>query len=277
MLGRATCSSLTWRFGSIHYPFFKRADTSQYSFSETAKANSSWSFHSTFITKMSHVRIRQTESHQRYGSSWILWNQISTLYLPGQRPLWGTEEKSKGDPGYGCAEASAKARDSFLQIASVASCFLASFKNPWKLAMEILCDQRFIQTERGPEIKAGKCFWSNPFLGSEKETGDVSDFARQSAIRGHGMSNFFVRILTVIPILNSPVEIREKPIQFSMEREFFELSPELEDSFVIFEHIRGFNVTILTSAKTKGEILVPWSGFFTKRFGGNSRCRRSEI
>lgn len=132
-----------------------------------------------------------------------------------------------------------------------------------KLAMEILCGQRFIQT--GPYFQAGKWFRSNLFLGSEKHTGYVSDFARQSALRGHGMSHFLVRILT--SMLDSPVEIRENSIQFSMEREFSLFSPELEDSFEIFEHIRGFIVTIVTSANTKDETLLLWSGFLLKDSG----------
>lgn len=130
-----------------------------------------------------------------------------------------------------------------------------------KLAMEISCGQRFIQTQRGPSFQAGKSFRS----WSEKDTG--SDFARQSALRGHGMSHFLVRILTVMSMLDSSVEIRENSIQFSMEREFCELSPELEDHFEIFEHIRGFNVTIVTSAKTKDETLLLWSGFLLKDEG----------
>ncbi|KAL4181290.1 hypothetical protein AMTRI_Chr12g270490 [Amborella trichopoda] len=64
------------------------------------------------------------------------------------------------------------------------------------------------------------------------------------------MSNFSVRISTIISLLDSPVKIRENPIQFSMEIEFCELSAKLEDHFEIFEHIRGFNVTIVTSTNT---------------------------
>ncbi|KAG6467650.1 hypothetical protein ZIOFF_074491 (mitochondrion) [Zingiber officinale] len=56
---------------------------------------------------------------------------------------------------------------------------------------------------------------------------------------------------------DSPVAIRENSIQFSMEREFCEFSPELEDHFEVFEHIRGFNVTIVTSANTQDETLPP--------------------
>nr|AHA47121.1 ribosomal protein L5 [Amborella trichopoda]AHC94303.1 ribosomal protein L5 [Amborella trichopoda] len=133
-----------------------------------------------------------------------------------------------------------------------------------KLAMEILCGQRFVQTQRG---STGKSFRSNQFLGSEKDTGYVSDLARQSTLRGHGMSNFLVRILTVMSLLDSPVEIRENSIQFSMETEFCEFSPELEDHFEIFEHIRGFNVTIVTSANTQDETLLLWSGFLQKDEG----------
>lgn len=133
-----------------------------------------------------------------------------------------------------------------------------------KLAMEIPCGQRFIQPKRGPFFKAGKSFRS----GNEKDTGYVSDFARQSTLRGHGMSHFLVRISTVMSLLDSPVEIRENPIQFSMETEFCEFSPELEDHFEIFEHMRGAQrVTIVTSAKTKDETLPPWSGFLQKDEG----------
>lgn len=130
-----------------------------------------------------------------------------------------------------------------------------------KLAMEISCGQKFIQTQRG---STGKSFRSN--LGSNKK-GYVSDLARQSTLRGHGMSNFLVRILTVMSLLDSPVEIRENSIQFSMETEFCEFSPELEDHFEILEHIRGFNVTIVTSANTQDETLLLWSGFFQKDEG----------
>lgn len=146
-----------------------------------------------------------------------------------------------------------------------------------KLAMEIPRGQKFIQTQRG---STGKSFRSNPFLGSNKEKGYVSDLARQSTLRGHGMSNFSVRISTVMSLLDSPVEIRENSIQFSMETEFCEFSPELEDHFEIFEHIRGFNVTIVTSANTQDETLPPWSGFLQKDEGEtklSQRCRRSEI
>nr|YP_010835418.1 ribosomal protein L5 [Poa pratensis]WDZ67872.1 ribosomal protein L5 [Poa pratensis]WFQ83087.1 ribosomal protein L5 [Poa pratensis] len=105
----------------------------------------------------------------------------------------------------------------------------SDFRIPFsKLAMEILCGQRFIQTQS--YFKAGKSFRSNPFLGSEKDTGYVSDFARQSVLRGHGMYHFFFIILTVMSMLDSPVEIRENSIKFFMETEFCEFSPELEIS-----------------------------------------------
>uniref|UniRef100_M1D765 Ribosomal protein L5 n=2 Tax=Solanum tuberosum TaxID=4113 RepID=M1D765_SOLTU len=68
-------------------------------------------------------------------------------------------------------------------------------------------------------------------------------------------------------LLDSPLEIRERSIQFSMETEFGEFSPELEDHFEIFEHIRGFKVTIVTSANTQDETLPPWSGFLQKDEG----------
>ncbi|ERM98995.1 hypothetical protein AMTR_s00363p00007720 [Amborella trichopoda] len=68
-------------------------------------------------------------------------------------------------------------------------------------------------------------------------------------------------------LLDSPIKIWESPIQFSMETEFYKLSPELEDHFEIFEHILGFNVTIITLANTQAETSLPWSGFLQKDEG----------
>nr|YP_010960229.1 ribosomal protein L5 [Chamaemelum nobile]WNG77820.1 ribosomal protein L5 [Chamaemelum nobile] len=132
-----------------------------------------------------------------------------------------------------------------------------------KLAMEIPCGQKLIQTQRA---STGKSFRYNPFWGWGSNK-DKKDLARQSTLRGHGMSHFLVRISAVMPMLDFPVEIREKSIQFLMEMEFLELSRELGDHFEIFEHIRGFNVTIVTSANTQDETLPPWSGFFQKDKG----------
>ncbi|XP_058224577.1 large ribosomal subunit protein uL5m [Rhododendron vialii] len=134
-----------------------------------------------------------------------------------------------------------------------------------KLATEISCGQKLIQVQRAPTGKSGKSFRSNPFSGGKK--GYVSDLARQSTLRGHGMSHFLVRISTVMSLLDSPVEIRENSIQFSMETEFCEFSPELEDHFEIFERIGGFNVTIVTSANTQDETSLLWSGFLQKDEG----------
>ncbi|KAL6647801.1 hypothetical protein ACP70R_015238 [Stipagrostis hirtigluma subsp. patula] len=132
-----------------------------------------------------------------------------------------------------------------------------------KVAMEILCGQRFIQG--GPQSKGRKSSRSNPFMGSEKDT--VSEFARQSVLRGQGMYNFLVRILTVMSMLDAPVKIQNNTIKFCMETESFEFFPELEDHFEIFEHLRGFNVTIVSSANTKDVTSLLWSGFLLKDEG----------
>ncbi|XP_073280820.1 large ribosomal subunit protein uL5m [Primulina huaijiensis] len=132
-----------------------------------------------------------------------------------------------------------------------------------KLAMEISCGQKLIQTQR---CSTGKSFRSNPGSNKDKK-GYVSNLARQNTLRGRGLYNFLVRISTVMSLLDSPVEIRENSIQFSMETEFCEFSPELEDNFEIFDHIRGFNVTIVTSSNTQDENLSSWNGFLQKDEG----------
>nr|WRW54052.1 ribosomal protein L5 [Mesembryanthemum crystallinum] len=136
----------------------------------------------------------------------------------------------------------------------------SDFKNG-KLAMEIPSGQKLIQTER--LSTGGRRNGLNTLSTQEKKTGKK----RRSTLRGHGMSHFSVRISTVMSLLDSQVIIREKSIHFLMEREFLEFSPELEDTFEIFEHIRGFNISIVTSAKTQDETLLPWSGFLQKDEG----------
>nr|AEO21074.1 ribosomal protein L5 [Silene conica] len=141
-----------------------------------------------------------------------------------------------------------------------------------KLAMEITCGQKLGGRSKGATAQV-KSFRSNPFLGArkgEKATqynGKINDIARQSTIRGRRMSSFLVRALAVLSLLSSPVEIRGNSIKFSMEPEFCSFFPELEDHFEIFEHIIGFNVTILTSAKTEAETALLWSGLLQKDEG----------
>ncbi|RWW01056.1 hypothetical protein GW17_00035932 [Ensete ventricosum] len=137
-----------------------------------------------------------------------------------------------------------------------------------RFAMEMESGQRLIQTQRSPYSQAGKgkLFRSNP-LGSEKVTAYVSYFERQNALRGLRMFNLMVRILMVMSLLDSIVEIWENPIQFWMEIEFFGFSSEPEEHFEIFKYIKGFNVTIVTSANTKDETLPLWSSFLLKDSG----------
>lgn len=128
-----------------------------------------------------------------------------------------------------------------------------------KMAMEVLSGQRFKEAKSDPFAKARKSSRTNPFIGADKDSSTA--FAQPTVLRGHAMYNFLVRMLTVMSMLDSRAEIRENTIKFFMETEFCEFSPELEDHFEIFEHIRGFNVTIVTSADTKDETSLLWSGF----------------
>lgn len=130
-----------------------------------------------------------------------------------------------------------------------------------KLAMEILCGQRCIQAELPAHLK-GKA--ANAYLGSQKDAVSL----RQSIIRGHGMYNFLVRVLTVMSMLDSKVAIEQgNCVKFFMATEFCEFSPEIEDHFEIFETIGGFNVTVVTTACSKEETSLLWSGFLLKDEG----------
>nr|AKI85119.1 ribosomal protein L5 [Monsonia emarginata] len=131
-----------------------------------------------------------------------------------------------------------------------------------RLAMEISCSQKFTPTESG----SGK---SRPsaFVGS-KDRGYVPDVVRPTTLRGQAMTNFLLRLLTVMSMSYYKVKIKENMIHFWMDKEFCEFSPELEDHLEIFEHVRGgFNVSIVTTAKTKEETRLLWSGLLQKDEG----------
>ncbi|KAL6200038.1 hypothetical protein ACLB2K_029820 [Fragaria x ananassa] len=146
--------------------------------------------------------------------------------------------------------------DNVMQVPRLSELKLLS-KSPeiGKIAMEISGGQKFL-TQKDKDLTA---------KGFKNAKGkEVSHRARQTTLRRIGMSNFLVRSLTVMSLLSSPVQIRKNFIQFSMETEFIESAPELEDHFEIFEHIKGFNVFIVSSAKTKEEASLLWSGFLQK-------------
>nr|QIA59866.1 ribosomal protein L5 [Riccia cavernosa] len=133
-----------------------------------------------------------------------------------------------------------------------------------KLAMEIVCGQKFIQTRsRG---STGKSFRFNKFVlnqESTRDTGYVTYLAR-STLRGHIMYNFLEKLVTIISFYDYPVKIQKNSIQLSMATSLLRLFPEIQDHFEIFEHIRGFDVTIVTSANTQDETVILWSGFLQK-------------
>nr|AKI85121.1 ribosomal protein L5 [California macrophylla] len=135
-----------------------------------------------------------------------------------------------------------------------------------RLAMEISCSQKFTPSESG----SGKS-QPNTFVGS-KDRGYVPDVIRPTTLRGQAMTNFLLRLLTVMSMSEYKVKIRENMIHFWMDKEFCEFTPELEDHLEIFEHVRGgFNVSIVTTAETKEETKLLWSGLLQKDEGETIR------
>nr|AHG59225.1 ribosomal protein L5 [Andreaea rothii] len=133
-----------------------------------------------------------------------------------------------------------------------------------ELAMEIVCGQKFIQTQS--RDSTGKSFRFNKFVSnqeSKRDTGYVTYLAR-STLRGHSMYNFLEKLVTIISFYDYPVKIQKNSIQLSMATSLLRLFPEIQNHFEIFEHIRGFDVTIVTSANTQDETFILWSGFLQK-------------
>nr|YP_009674911.1 ribosomal protein L5 [Haplomitrium hookeri]QDE12944.1 ribosomal protein L5 [Haplomitrium hookeri] len=140
----------------------------------------------------------------------------------------------------------------------------SNFVKNVKLAMEIVCGQRFIQTRSGGPT--GKSFRFNKFVlnqESKRDTGYVTYLA-QSTPRGHITYNFSEKLVTIISFYDYPVKIQKNPIQLSMATSLLRLLPDIQDHFEIFEHIRGSDATIATPANTQDETVIPWSGFLQK-------------
>lgn len=133
-----------------------------------------------------------------------------------------------------------------------------------KLAMEIVCGQKLIQTRS--RDSTGKSFRFNKFVlnrESKRDTGYVTYLAR-STLRGYTMYNFSEKLVTIISFYDYPVKIQKNPIQSSMATSLLRSFPEIQNHFEIFEHIRGFDVTIVTPANTQDETFISWSGFLQK-------------
>nr|YP_010881207.1 ribosomal protein L5 [Pellia neesiana]WIA66955.1 ribosomal protein L5 [Pellia neesiana]WIA66996.1 ribosomal protein L5 [Pellia neesiana]WIA67037.1 ribosomal protein L5 [Pellia neesiana] len=124
-----------------------------------------------------------------------------------------------------------------------------------KLAMEIVRGQKlFIQRSRATNTSSFRVNQE-----SEKSAGYVTSYLARSTLRGHIMYNFLEKLVTIISFYDYPVKIRKNSIQLSTLLRSF---PEIQDHH--FEHIRGFDVTIITSANTQDETVISWSGFLQK-------------
>lgn len=107
---------------------------------------------------------------------------------------------------------------------------------------------------------------------ASEDKGYVSDLARQSTLRGHGMSNFSVRISTVMYLLDSPVEIRENS---TMETEFCEFSRRSFRDLRTYARVQCDYCHF--GQHTRWDFTAA-PRLFAKRWGANGvRCRRSEI
>jgi hypothetical protein len=68
----------------------------------------------------------------------------------------------------------------------------------------------------------------------------------------------------IMSFYDYPVKIQRNSIQLLMAMSLLRLLPEIQNHFEIFEHIRGFDVAIVTSANTQDETFILWSGFLQK-------------
>jgi ribosomal protein L5 len=124
-----------------------------------------------------------------------------------------------------------------------------------KLTMEIICSQKFTQTQN--KNSTGRLFRFNKFVLNQK--------SKKSTLRSHTMYNFLEKLVTIISFYDYPIKIQRNSIQLSMAMSLLQLFLEIQNHFEILEHIRGFDITIVTSANTQDETFILWSGFLQKK------------
>jgi ribosomal protein L5 len=64
------------------------------------------------------------------------------------------------------------------------------------------------------------------------------------------MYNFLEKLVMINFFYDYLIKIQRNFIQLSMAMSLLRLLPEIQNNFKIFEHIRGFDITIVTSANT---------------------------
>jgi len=64
------------------------------------------------------------------------------------------------------------------------------------------------------------------------------------------MYNFLEKLVMIKKFYDYLIKIQRNFIQLSMAMSLLRLLPEIQNNFKIFEHIRGFDITIVTSANT---------------------------
>jgi ribosomal protein L5 len=115
------------------------------------------------------------------------------------------------------------------------------------VAASLLCGQKYLNTRSQARLKRREALQKG-----------------QSTLRGRSMYNFLEKLVTVISFHNYPVKIQKNSIHLTMKMNLLRLFPEIQNHFEIFEHLRGFHVTLVTSAKTQNETSILWSGFLQK-------------
>jgi ribosomal protein L5 len=98
-----------------------------------------------------------------------------------------------------------------------------------KLAIEIVCGQKFIRTRSRDLI--GKSFRFNKFILTRESKTNIGyvTYLAQSTLRGHTMYNFLEKLITIISFYDYPVKVQKSSIQLSMPTSLLQLFPEIQN------------------------------------------------
>nr|YP_008816143.1 ribosomal protein L5 [Roya obtusa]YP_009755731.1 ribosomal protein L5 [Roya anglica]AGZ90383.1 ribosomal protein L5 [Roya obtusa]QIQ22970.1 ribosomal protein L5 [Roya anglica] len=173
------------------------------------------------------------------------------------------------------------------EIRVLASCSNSSSLLNTKLALELICGQKFVNKTETSSIKvAQKTLGSQSLKLKNKKSNlftkaslhekriinknfhltSINNFGYsvQSNLRAQQMYNFLDKFLIFTSFHNPKFQIQNNTIQIALNSSLIRLFPEIQNHFEHFECVQNFHISIITSANTENETHLLWAGFFKK-------------
>lgn len=125
-----------------------------------------------------------------------------------------------------------------------------------KVAFEVMCGQKSVAIQsKDPALRVRRSKYE-----PKRDQKAVRPIAR-TTLRGDAMYNFLEKVVTVTAFHDYGSSIQQNCIQLTLGTQVLRQFPEIVNHYEVFEQVRGVNMTVITTAKTREETANLWSGF----------------